>query len=77
VSGGGQFGFNWQVQSWVIGLEADAQAAGATASSTANVNARDCDNEHMMIAATIGALINAAPVHKKTKRMRSVDRAED
>jgi outer membrane immunogenic protein len=38
VSGGGQFGFNWQVQSWVIGLEADAQAAGANASSSANVN---------------------------------------
>ena len=38
VSGGGQFGFNWQVQSWVIGLEADAQAAGAKASSSANVN---------------------------------------
>jgi outer membrane immunogenic protein len=38
VSGGGQFGFNWQVQSWVFGLEADAQAARATASSSANVN---------------------------------------
>ena len=38
VSGGGQFGFNWQVQSWVIGLEADAQAAGAKASSSANVD---------------------------------------
>jgi outer membrane immunogenic protein len=38
VSGGGQFGFNWQVQSWVIGLEADAQAADANASSSANVN---------------------------------------
>jgi outer membrane immunogenic protein len=38
VSGGGQFGFNWQIQNWVVGLETDAQAARATASSSANVN---------------------------------------
>jgi outer membrane immunogenic protein len=39
VTGGGQFGFNWQIQNWVVGLEADVQASRANASSTVNVNA--------------------------------------
>jgi outer membrane immunogenic protein len=39
VTGGGQFGFNWQIRNWVVGLEADVQASSANASSTANVNA--------------------------------------
>jgi outer membrane immunogenic protein len=38
VVGGGQFGFNWQLQNWVVGLEADVQAASANASSSANVH---------------------------------------
>jgi len=38
VTGGGQFGFNWQIRNWVAGLEADAQASSANASSTVNVN---------------------------------------
>ena len=37
-SGGGQFGFNWRIRNWVVGLEADAQASSANASSTVNVN---------------------------------------
>jgi outer membrane immunogenic protein len=39
VTGGGQFGFNWQIRNWVVGLEADLQASSANASSTVNVNA--------------------------------------
>jgi outer membrane immunogenic protein len=38
VTGGGQFGFNWQIRNWVVGLEADLQASSANASSTVNVN---------------------------------------
>ena len=38
VTGGGQFGFNWQIRNWVVGLEADAQASSANASSTVNAN---------------------------------------
>jgi outer membrane immunogenic protein len=39
VTGGGQFGFNWQIiRNWVVGLEADVQASSANASSTVNVN---------------------------------------
>jgi len=38
VTGGGQFGFNWQIRNWVVGLEADVQGASATASSSANVH---------------------------------------
>jgi outer membrane immunogenic protein len=38
VSGGGQFGFNWQIRNWVVGVEADVQASSANASSTVNVN---------------------------------------
>jgi outer membrane immunogenic protein len=38
VVGGGQFGFNWQLQNWVVGLEADVQGASANASSSANVH---------------------------------------
>ncbi len=38
VTGGGQFGFNWQIRNWVVGLEADAQASSANASSNVNVN---------------------------------------
>jgi outer membrane immunogenic protein len=38
VTGGGQFGFNWQIRNWVVGLEADAQASSANASSRVNVN---------------------------------------
>jgi outer membrane immunogenic protein len=37
VSGGGQFGFNWQIRNWVVGVEADVQASRANASSTVNV----------------------------------------
>jgi hypothetical protein len=36
-TGGGQFGFNWQVQNWVVGLEADVEASSANASSRTNV----------------------------------------
>jgi outer membrane immunogenic protein len=38
VTGGGQFGFNWQIRNWVVGVEADLQASSADASSTVNVN---------------------------------------
>jgi outer membrane immunogenic protein len=38
VTGGGQFGFNWQIRNWVVGLEADIQASSANASSTVNTN---------------------------------------
>jgi outer membrane immunogenic protein len=38
VAGGGQFGFNWQLQNWVVGLEADVQGASADASGSANVH---------------------------------------
>jgi outer membrane immunogenic protein len=39
VTGGGQFGFNWQIRNWVVGLEADIQASSANASSTVAANA--------------------------------------
>ena len=38
VTGGGQFGFNWQIRNWVVGVEADLQASSANATSTVNVN---------------------------------------
>jgi outer membrane immunogenic protein len=38
VTGGGQFGFNWQIRNWVVGLEADLQASSANASSSVNVH---------------------------------------
>jgi outer membrane immunogenic protein len=38
VTGGGQFGFNWQIRNWVIGVEADVQASTANATSGVNVN---------------------------------------
>jgi outer membrane immunogenic protein len=38
VTGGGQFGFNWQIRNWVVGLEADIQASSANASSTVSTN---------------------------------------
>jgi outer membrane immunogenic protein len=38
VAGGGQFGFNWQIRNWVIGLEADVQGSGASASGTTSAN---------------------------------------
>jgi outer membrane immunogenic protein len=38
VTGGGQFGFNWQIRNWVVGLEADAQTARATAASSVSAN---------------------------------------
>jgi outer membrane immunogenic protein len=34
VIGGGQFGYNWQVTSWVFGLEADIQGSGQNGSTT-------------------------------------------
>jgi outer membrane immunogenic protein len=37
VTGGGQFGFNWQIRNWVVGVEADLQASSGDASSTVNV----------------------------------------
>jgi outer membrane immunogenic protein len=38
VTGGGQFGFNWQIRNWVVGLEADAQTSRANATRSVNVN---------------------------------------
>jgi outer membrane immunogenic protein len=38
VSGGGQFGFNWQIRNWVVGLEADAQKSSANATSSVSAN---------------------------------------
>jgi outer membrane immunogenic protein len=38
VIGGGQFGFNWLIRNWVVGLEADVQGASATASSSLNMH---------------------------------------
>jgi outer membrane immunogenic protein len=34
VIGGGQIGYNWQVQNWVLGIEADAQGTGARTSNS-------------------------------------------
>jgi outer membrane immunogenic protein len=34
VIGGGQFGYNWQMQNWLFGLEADIQGSGERGSST-------------------------------------------
>jgi outer membrane immunogenic protein len=39
VIGGIQAGYNWQVQTWVLGIEADFQGTSATASTTINVQA--------------------------------------
>jgi outer membrane immunogenic protein len=39
VVGGGQFGYNLQFQSWVVGLEADAQGTGVKVSSSAAATA--------------------------------------
>jgi outer membrane immunogenic protein len=39
VTGGGQFGFNWQIRNWVVGLEADAQKSSANATSSVSANA--------------------------------------
>jgi outer membrane immunogenic protein len=33
VIGGGQFGYNWQMQNWLFGLEADIQGSGERGSS--------------------------------------------
>lgn len=33
VIGGGQFGYNWQMSNWVVGLEADFQGSGEKGSS--------------------------------------------
>ncbi|MBV9971299.1 MAG: porin family protein [Xanthobacteraceae bacterium] len=38
VTGGGQFGFNWQIRNWVVGVEADVQASRADAFSTVNTH---------------------------------------
>ena len=38
VTGGGQFGFNWQIRNWVVGLEADAQKSSANATSSVGAN---------------------------------------
>jgi outer membrane immunogenic protein len=34
VIGGGQIGYNWQIQNWVLGLETDFQGTSAKASTT-------------------------------------------
>ncbi len=34
VIGGGQFGYNWQITNWLVGLEADIQGSGERGSST-------------------------------------------
>jgi outer membrane immunogenic protein len=38
VTGGGQFGFNWQIRNWVVGLEADVEGSGASASGSTYAN---------------------------------------
>ena len=39
--GGAQLGYNWQASSWVVGWEADIQAADISASSTSTVGANN------------------------------------
>jgi outer membrane immunogenic protein len=34
IIGGGQIGYNWQIQNWVVGLETDFQGTSAKASNT-------------------------------------------
>src|ERR1700742_2355310 len=51
VVGGGQIGYNWQVQNWLWGLEADIQGTGERGSRDLTCPAGDC------LPAFFGALV--------------------
>ena len=40
IVGGGQIGYNWQMQNWLFGLEADIQATDERARATSSVRSR-------------------------------------
>jgi outer membrane immunogenic protein len=51
VIGGGQFGYNWQMSSWLVGLETDIQGSGERGSSAFNCVA--CANDGTNIATAL------------------------
>jgi outer membrane immunogenic protein len=56
VVGGGQFGYNWQVQNWVWGFEADIQGTGERGSRDLTCPIGICT-----VSAIIGALVLPGP----------------
>ena len=51
VIGGGQFGYNWQMQNWLFGLEADIQGSGERGSSS--ITCLGCSDDGTDIVTTL------------------------
>lgn len=51
VIGGGQFGYNWQMQNWLFGLEADIQGSGERGSSA--ITCLGCSDDNSPIVTNL------------------------
>jgi len=58
VVGGGQFGYNWQMQNWVFGLEADIQGTGEKGTHSYLCPIGTCVPLPVGIAAVFGTVVS-------------------
>ena len=65
VVGGGQFGYNWQVQNWVWGFEADIQGTDEKGSRSFVCATGVCSPPFGVIAVFPGAAVTASPMDQK------------
>ena len=56
VIGGGQFGYNWQITNWLVGLEADFQGSGERGSS--NIVCVGCADDGTNITSNLTTKLN-------------------
>jgi len=65
VIGGGQVGYNWQVQNWVWGLEADIQGADEKGSRSFTCPTGVCSPPFGVVAVFPGPAVNVSPMDQK------------
>lgn len=65
VIGGGQIGYNWQVQNWVWGLEADIQGADEKGSRFFTCPTGVCSPPFGVVAVFPGPAVNVSPMDQK------------
>jgi outer membrane immunogenic protein len=65
IVGGGQIGYNWQVQNWVWGFEADIQGTDEKGSRLFTCPTGVCSPPFGVLAVFPGAAVNVSPMDQK------------